>query len=130
MVTMMSAEEALHRALAEAHATYADAIAKGAPAPTTTAVVGDSKMSQTMAWYARHGSVLKQVSESGGTVPVAKFNAWAKDAGYTRGSRGQLTRKNGLLKKDEALDTVTLTARGVQRLAFAEKYLADRGIAL
>jgi hypothetical protein len=39
-------------------------------------------------------------------------------------------RKGGLLVRDSAERSITITAKGKARLAFAEKYLTDRGFQL
>src|SRR4051812_3337025 len=91
-MTNENAESAFHRAIAEAHNKYADALAKLSP---SVPVPGGAKpMSQTTAWYAKHGSVLKKVHEAGGVVTSPVFHTFAEEAGYTAGSRGQLYRKD------------------------------------
>ncbi len=112
---------------AELNAAFASA-STSTPMPTTSPVA--PTMTQTTAWYAKHGSVLKQIDAKGGTVPFEEFFKYATGAGYSGASYSQMYRKDGLLIRDHSKKSISLTSKGEKRLAYADKYLKTRGFDL
>lgn len=124
MATALASLTALVTALVETGLITPEQAAGKASPPGKT-VVG---MAQTTAWYAKHGSVLSKIDAAGGSVPFSTFLVFAKEAGYTKGGYSQIYRKSGLTERTNG--QVVMTDKGHQRLVFAKKYLAERGVTI